>query len=333
MIVLLLDGLTDWPCRDLGGATPLEAADTPNLDRIATEGATGLCYPLGPGRAPSSERAQWRYLGYDDAVFPGRAILEAAGVGIHVAPGVVSTNLALRTAEREGGYLRLVGGYVGAADPDAASLLDSLDGMAVDDFAFAVRHTQRAEALLTIVGARASASAALSDADPLSSGDLVHRVEPLEEAADPLAARRTAAALNGFLRKAHRVLDEHPLNQRRRAGGLPPLNAAVTKWTGRLRPVLPLAHNVGGPAVVIASTALYGGLAQVLGAEARHVPEQEGPSRCRPRSMPRSTPSRAGRRSSTSTRRRPMRLVTATTPRARPRPSPPAIAGSPRCRA
>lgn len=269
LLVVLLDGLADWPCRELDGATPLEAAPTPNLDRIAAGGATGLCYPLGPGRAPSSERAQWRYLGYDDDVFPGRAALEAAGAGVPVAAGDVCSNLALRTAEADAGHLRLVGSYGRDDDPDAPELLQALDG-AVGDFSFSVRYVQRAEGLLTVSGP--SVSPDVSDADPFSAGQHVHRVEPLDEAWDPLGAMRTAAALNTFLLRAHRVLEEHPLNRRRRAAGISPLNAVVTKWTGRLREVTPLPAQVGGPATVVASAGLYTGLARVTGAQVRQVP-------------------------------------------------------------
>lgn len=276
VVVVLLDGLGDWPCRDLDGATPLEAAATPNLDRIAAGGATGLCYPLGPGRCPSSELAQWRYLGYDDAHFPGRAVLEALGAGLAVDAGGVHFNLALRSARDEDGHLRLIDGYVRADDPDAPTLLDALGGATIEDLGFSVRYVQRAEGLLTISGP--SATPAVSDADPFSGGQLVHRVEPLAETADPDDAARTAAALNTFLRRAHRTLSEHPANTERIARGIPPLNAAVTKWAGARREVTPLAAQVGGPAAVVASTGLYGGIARLTGAALRHVPA--GPDPC-----------------------------------------------------
>ena len=77
IVVLLLDGLGDRVYTELGGRTSNEAAKTPQLDAFCARGSNGLLWPLGPGRAPSSERAHWRMLGYADEEFPGRAVLEA----------------------------------------------------------------------------------------------------------------------------------------------------------------------------------------------------------------------------------------------------------------
>lgn len=276
MIVVLLDGVADWPCRDLGGSTPLEAAHTPTLDGIAAEGVTGLCYPLGPGRCPSSELAQWRYLGYDDAQFPGRAVLEAVGAGLTIPAGAVHMNLALRSAQVESGRLRLLDTYVRDEDSNAPELLGALDEMTIGERDFSVRYVQRAEGLLSVSGP--GVSPAVSDADPFAAGHLVHQVEPLDDAADPDGAAQTAAAVNSFLRRAHEILRDHPLNAARRADGRPSLDAVVTKWTGRLRDLPPLPAMVGGPATVVASGALYAGIAGLAGAQLRRVPAHPDPA-------------------------------------------------------
>src|SRR5437667_10783028 len=81
IFVVLLDGLADRAHDSLGGRTANEAADTPNLDRLAARGPCGLIYGVGPGRAPSSEIAHWAMLGYAPEEFPGRGVFEALGAG------------------------------------------------------------------------------------------------------------------------------------------------------------------------------------------------------------------------------------------------------------
>ena len=85
IVVILLDGLGDRAYEALRGRTGNEAADTPNLDRLAAAGSCGLLYAVGPGRAPSSEVAHWSLLGYRPDEFPGRAVFEAIGRGQDVS--------------------------------------------------------------------------------------------------------------------------------------------------------------------------------------------------------------------------------------------------------
>ncbi len=81
-IIVVGDGMADRPLRELGGRTPLEAANTPNLDEIARSGVCGIMDILSPGRPPGSEVANLALLGYDPyKCYRGRGALEALGVG------------------------------------------------------------------------------------------------------------------------------------------------------------------------------------------------------------------------------------------------------------
>ena len=100
IVVFLLDGLADRAHESLGGHTGLEAAETPNLDRLCASGSCGVLYAIGPGRAPSSEVAHWSMLGYRPEEFPGRAVFEAVGRGQDVSEEHVFAYAALRPAER-----------------------------------------------------------------------------------------------------------------------------------------------------------------------------------------------------------------------------------------
>ena len=94
MVYVLLDGVGDLPHPDLGGKTPLDAANTPNLDRLAKNGVMGEVITVGKGIAPESDIAVFNMLGYkfkhDDYV--GRGVVEAIGIGIDFKDG----DLALR---------------------------------------------------------------------------------------------------------------------------------------------------------------------------------------------------------------------------------------------
>ena len=94
MIYVLLDGVGDLPHPDLGGKTPLEAANTPTLDKIAKNGVIGEVISVGKGIAPESDIAVFNMLGYKfhHSDYAGRGVIEAIGVGIDFKDG----DLALR---------------------------------------------------------------------------------------------------------------------------------------------------------------------------------------------------------------------------------------------
>ena len=94
MIYVLLDGVGDLPHPDLDGKTPLEAANTPTLDKIASNGVIGEVISVGKGIAPESDIAVFNMLGYkfSHSDYAGRGVIEAIGIGIDFKNG----DLALR---------------------------------------------------------------------------------------------------------------------------------------------------------------------------------------------------------------------------------------------
>lgn len=86
--LLICDGMAEEPLEVLGGRTPQQAADTPNMDLLASMGTTGLLQNCPPGFPPGSDTAILTILGYDPAsIYTGRAALEAADLGIPLASG------------------------------------------------------------------------------------------------------------------------------------------------------------------------------------------------------------------------------------------------------
>ena len=92
-IILLGDGMPDYPIDELGGKTPLEYAQTPNMDFIAKNGTVGCVKTIPDGFPPGSDVSNLSILGYDPAkYYTGRAPLEAASIGVKLSP----TDVAFR---------------------------------------------------------------------------------------------------------------------------------------------------------------------------------------------------------------------------------------------
>jgi 2,3-bisphosphoglycerate-independent phosphoglycerate mutase len=97
-IILLGDGMADYPIESLGGKTPLEAANTPHMDFIASEGTLGLLNTIPSGFSPGSDVAILTLLGYDaKTCFSGRGPLEAANMGVQLDPDDVAFRCNLVT--------------------------------------------------------------------------------------------------------------------------------------------------------------------------------------------------------------------------------------------
>ena len=86
-IIILGDGMADWPIESLGNKTLLQYANTPYMDMLAKEGCVGMLKTVQDGFHPGSEVANSSILGYDqNEVYEGRGPLEAASIGVELAP-------------------------------------------------------------------------------------------------------------------------------------------------------------------------------------------------------------------------------------------------------
>ena len=128
-IMFLGDGMADEPMEELGGRTPLMAANTPNMDWIAKMGRSGTMLTLPDGFPTSSDVANMSVLGGDLATeLCGRGPLEAASQGLEIGPDDVVFRVNLVTVSDEGILLDFSGGHVGAAEQHSA--IDILNGVA-----------------------------------------------------------------------------------------------------------------------------------------------------------------------------------------------------------
>lgn len=104
-LVLLCDGMADWPVDELGGKTPMECADKPNIDKLAETAEVGLVKTVADGLKPGSDVANLSVLGYDPAeCYTGRSPLEAGSIGIDMKDTDVSFRCNLVTLSDEENY-------------------------------------------------------------------------------------------------------------------------------------------------------------------------------------------------------------------------------------
>ncbi|MBS3780466.1 MAG: phosphoglycerate mutase, partial [Desulfovermiculus sp.] len=104
-LLIIMDGLGDRQYPELDGQTPLQAAYTPNLDRLALLGGNGLYHAGRLGEPFPSETAHFALFGYPQILFPGRGPLEALGAGVDLHEGEVAVLAHFVCAENRDGLL------------------------------------------------------------------------------------------------------------------------------------------------------------------------------------------------------------------------------------
>ena len=121
LIYVLLDGVGDLPHPDLNGKTPLEAANTPNLDKLARKGVIGEVISVGKGIAPESDIAVFNMLGYKfhHTDYAGRGVIEAIGVGVDFKDGDLALRGNYATLDDQGVIIdRRAGRHIEKEDAD-----------------------------------------------------------------------------------------------------------------------------------------------------------------------------------------------------------------------
>lgn len=268
MVLLICDGLGDRPIDELGALTPLEAAQTPHLDRLARESECGVMYPLGRGLIPGSDVAHLAILGYDPrAHYAGRGTIEAAGLGIALRSGDVALRGNFATVDGDGVVSDRRAGRIRVVEP----LTKALDGIELDGVTFIVKAGTAHRAVVVMRGE--GLSAAVTDADPHKAAGRARPVGPRD--ATP-AARRTANVLNGFIDRASAILREHPLNVERRRDGRAEANYLLLRGAGHYRQVPSFRERYGLSACCIAGGGMYKGIGRYLGMAVLEVPGATG---------------------------------------------------------
>ena len=269
-LLIILDGMADRSQAALGWKTPLQAAETPNLDSLAGAGACGHMYPLTPGVCPSSDQAYWRILGYGDVPYPGRAALEALGAGVTPADGdvVVAVNMATTMLEADRRYVQASPAHL--PEEEAARIAASLAEYEPEFFDTRLHHLGGPFMVLVLSG---GASPLVTDSDPLFYRLPVNPIVGFEGA--PEAAGKTASELSRFSSWAADILESHPVNVERASEGMTAVNYVLVKWPGVHERLPSFESRWGFKAVASASGLLYTGLAKATGMELLHSGSQD----------------------------------------------------------
>jgi 2,3-bisphosphoglycerate-independent phosphoglycerate mutase len=232
----------------LGNKTPLEAADTPNLDFLAEKGKTGLMNPVKKGVAPESDVAVISILGYDPfKYYTGRGPLEAWGSGVPMSNGDLVLRCNFATMSSEGKIIDRRAGRDLSTD-EAAELSEAINERVrlssyPADFEF--RNTIGHRGVLVIRSKGKPLSSKITNTDPAYSrvGDIsiaeakveiaLKKCMPLDETDE---AKISAELVNEFTQKSHEILEEHKVNKRRAAEGKLKANVILARDAGHLIP-------------------------------------------------------------------------------------------------
>ncbi|ADH87317.1 alkaline phosphatase family protein [Desulfurivibrio alkaliphilus] len=262
-ILIMLDGLGDRACPELGHRTPLQAATTPNLDRLATQGANGLYHAAALGQALPSENAHFAIFGYKPDDFPGRGCLETLGAGIELGPkqaAFLAHLVQLRVDS--GGALVLEEDQPRTSPEEARQLLAAVAHYRHGEIDLHFQPTHGTSGVLVLSG---PVSRFVTDTNTMAAGRPLPDLLPWREYADDPAAGQTAAALRSYLLRVHHTLAAHPVNQARREAGLGAVNGMVTQRGGQWQEVVDFRRHNGLRGLSIASGLVYWGLAAFLG--------------------------------------------------------------------
>lgn len=258
-IVLIGDGMADYPIKELGDKTVLEAADIPHMDRMALEGINGLATNVPDGMPAGSDVANMSILGYDPAkYYSGRAPLEAASMGIELDKNDVAFRCNLITI-KNGDILDHSAGHI--STEEASQFMQAIEEELGGDVHFypgiSYRHLMVAQ-----FGA---------DAVCTPPHDVVEK-----PVSDHMPMGDSAKKLEALIRASWDILSEHPVNKKRIEEGKKPANS-IWFWGQGYAPSMPSFEEMYGlKAAVISAVDLIKGLGICGGMDVIEVPGATG---------------------------------------------------------
>ena len=265
-VIIHGDGMADWPCDELGGKTPLEAAHKPNMDLIASRGELGLVATIPEGMPAGSDVGTMTMLGYDPARYhTGRAPIEAASQGIALAPDDVVFRMNLVSLAPGDGGTTLMNDFTSGhiTSEEAAEIVDDIRReLARDGIEFfngvSYRHL--------MVWRNGITGTKLTPPHDITGQPVAPHL-PQGEGADRLSM---------IMRRAGEILREHPVNQARREAGKT-MASAVWFWGQGKRPAVPtLKDRFGVEGSVISAVDLVNGLGRLADLDVITVPGATG---------------------------------------------------------
>lgn len=225
-LIILGDGMADEPIAKLGNKTILQAANIPTMDMLAKKGKNGLLVTVPDGFHPGSEIANLTVMGYDVAkVFEGRGSLEAASIGVEIEPGEMAMRCNIICVEN-GKIKNHSAGHI--SNEEAYELVDFLErelGSDVVSFHKGISYRH----LLKVKGGNKHVSCTPPhDVPGTPYADVMVK-------ADCKEAEETANLLNDLILRSQKLLENHPINIKRKAEGKDPANS-IWPWSAGYKP-------------------------------------------------------------------------------------------------
>ena len=269
-LIILADGMADWPVEALGGKTLLQYADTPHFDFLARNGRCGMLKTVPDGFHPGSEVANSSILGYDQhKVYEGRGPLEAASIGVELA----DDDLALRCnfVCLEGDLLK--NHSCGRLETEESDILIKYLGEHLNNDRIHFYTGVQYRNLLVIKGGNKHIQCTPPHDIPLKPWRSY-----LPQATSEGGGCETASLLCNLIMKSQELLKEHPLNKERMARGMDPANS-IWPWGGGYKPkMVPLTERFPEikSGAVITAVDLIRGIGRYAGLRVIDVPGATG---------------------------------------------------------
>lgn len=238
-IIILGDGMADWPVKSLGNKTLLQYAKTPYMDMLARMGRSGRLMTVPEGFHPGSEVANMSVMGYDlSKVYEGRGALEAASIGIDLKPGEMAMRCNLICVENDN-IKNHSAGHITTEEADV--LIKYLEEHLGDNrvrFYTGVQYRH----LLVIKGGDKRLDCTPPHDVPLKPFRplLVKPISGAENITVPengadLTPQQTADLINDLILRSQELLKNHPINLKRISEGKDPANS-IWPWSPGYRP-------------------------------------------------------------------------------------------------
>lgn len=264
-LVVLCDGMADYPVEQLGGKTPLEYADTPNMDKLAKTATVGLIKTVADGLKPGSDVANLSVLGYDpNECYTGRSPLEAGSIGIDMKETDVSFRANLVTLSDEPEYadktiLDYCADDISTADADVLVkfLAEKLDNEEFKLYSgVSYRHC--------LIWNNGSLDVGVLTPPHDITGKPIKEYVPVH---------KNAQKLYDLMKKSYELLKDHPLNLERIKNGLRPANSIWLWGEGVRANLVNFKEKFGVKASMISAVDLLKGIGKFSG---MNVVEVEG---------------------------------------------------------
>jgi 2,3-bisphosphoglycerate-independent phosphoglycerate mutase len=259
IIFVVLDGLGDDNIPDFEEKTPLEFANTPNLDKKAEEGALGLLIPTFYGVLPTSEEGHFSLFGYDPEKYGlKRGIITAESVGIEMEKGDVALRGNFATVEsgeikdRRAGRIK-----------NAKEQVEAINGIEIDGIKFVVKEAGEHRVAVVMKGSGLSASITNGDPSYNESG-LLEDIKPINSSKEAVF---TANVLNKFIVGTHQILNNCLENKKREL----PANYLLLRGASVVTDVPSFQEKYGVTSACIAGKSLYKQIGRKLGMEVLSV--------------------------------------------------------------